>query len=78
MRCRLLGSFTSENTLACLLATPQRERRERNQPIRQDGKGLPARMADPTADPNALVFVIVRLSESPSVADDGLAVAKRA
>jgi len=35
-------------------------------------------MADPTADPDALVSVIVRLPESPSVAKDRLAMAKRA
>ena len=52
--------------------------RERNQPFRQDGEGLPAWMADPAADPNALVSVIIRLPESPAVADDRLAMAKRA
>jgi len=78
MRYRLLGTFTNADTLACLLATPQGEMRERNQPFRQDGEGLPAWMADPAADPNALVSVIIRLPESPAVADDRLAMAKRA
>jgi hypothetical protein len=74
----LLGNVTGADSLACLLATPQSEMRERNQPFRQDGEGLPAWMADPTADPNALVSVIVRLPESSSVADDRVLTAKGA
>jgi len=35
-------------------------------------------MADPAAAPDALVSVIVRFAESPSVANDRLAVAQRA
>jgi hypothetical protein len=52
--------------------------RERNKPFRQDGEGLPAWMTDAAANPDALVSVIVRLPESPSVTNDGLGVAKRA
>jgi hypothetical protein len=78
MRCCSLGSITGADSRACLLATPQRERREGNQPFRHDREGLPAWMADPAADPDALVFVIVGFPESPSVANDRLAVAKRA
>jgi hypothetical protein len=63
------------DSFACLLATPQRKGRERNQPLRQDGEGLSARMANAAADPDALVPVIARFPESPPVADDGSAVA---
>jgi hypothetical protein len=35
-------------------------------------------MADPAADPDVLMSVIVRLPESPSVADDRVVTAKRA
>jgi hypothetical protein len=35
-------------------------------------------MADPAADPDASVSVIVRLPESPSVTNDRLALTKRA
>ena len=75
---RLLGNHTGVDSIACLLATPQSEMRERNEPIRQDGERLPAWMADAAADPDALVAVIVRLPESPPVADDRVISAKRA
>src|SRR5262245_3057037 len=52
--------------------------RERNEPFRQDGEGLPAWMADPTANPNNLTSVIVRLAEPPTVADDRPVMAERA
>jgi hypothetical protein len=78
VRRRLLGNDAGTDSVACLLATPQSEMRERNEPIRQDGKRLTASMADAAADPDALVFVIVRLPESTSVADDRLPLAKRA
>jgi hypothetical protein len=74
----VLGSITGTDSLARLLATAQGEMRERGQPFRQDGEGLLAWMADPAADPDALVSVIVRLPDSPSVADDRVVVAKRA
>ena len=77
MRCGLLGNIAGADSIACLLATPQSEMRERNEPIRQDGERFPAWMADAAADPDALVSVIVRLPESPSVADDRLPLAKR-
>jgi hypothetical protein len=78
VRRRLLGRITGADSLACLLATPQGEMRERSEPFRQDGESLPAWMADPAADPDALVSVIVRLAESPPVADDRAVSAKRA
>jgi hypothetical protein len=68
--------MTGADALACLLPTPQGEMRERGQPFRQYGEGLPAWMADPAADPDALVSVIVRLPEPPSVADDCVVMAK--
>jgi hypothetical protein len=78
VRCRLLGNDAGADSVARLLATPQSEMRERNEPIRQDGEGLSAWMTDTATDPDALVSVIVRLPESSSVADDRLALAKRA
>jgi len=57
----LLGSITGADPLACLLPTLQGEMPGRGQPFRQDGEGLPTRMADPAADPDALVSRIVRL-----------------
>jgi hypothetical protein len=76
-RC-LFANMTGADSVACLLTTPKREMPERNEPFRQDGEGLAAWTADPAADPNALVSVIVRLPESPSVADDRAITAKRA
>jgi hypothetical protein len=76
VRCCLLGNVTGAHSVACLQATPQGEMRERNQPFRQDGEGLPAWMTDPTADPNAVMLVIVRLPQSPSVTNDRLITAK--
>ena len=52
--------------------------REWDQPFRQDGEGLSARMADPAADPDAMVSVVVRLPESSPVADDRVVTAKGA
>ena len=78
MRRSLFGNDAGADSVACLLATPQREMRERNEPIRQDGERFPAWMADAAADPDALVSVIVRLPESPSVADDSVVAAQRA
>ncbi len=50
----------------------------RCQPVRQDSKHLPARSTDPATYPGAFVLVVVRLPESPSVADDRAVVAQRA
>jgi hypothetical protein len=57
----LLGSITGADSLARLLPAPQSEMSGWDQPFRQDGEGLSARMADPAADPDALVSGIVRL-----------------
>jgi hypothetical protein len=73
----LLGRITGDDSFPCLLATPQREMRKRSEPFRQDGEGFSAWMADPAADPDALVSVIVRLPDSTSVADDRVVMAKR-
>ena len=42
----------------------------RRQPIGQDGEGFLTRLTDPAPHPDAFVFLIVALTESPSVADD--------
>ena len=78
MRCCLLGRIASGDPLTRLLAATKAEMPRRSQPVRQDSERLPARSADPAADPDALVLVIVRLPESPSVADDRFVVAQRA
>ena len=49
----------------------------RYQPVRQYGERLPARSTNPATHPDAFVLVIVRLPESPSVADDRVVVAQR-
>ena len=48
------------------------------QPVRQDSKRLSARWTNPATHPDAFVFVVVRLPESPSVTDDGVVAAQRA
>jgi hypothetical protein len=78
VRCCLLGNVTGADSVTCLLATPQSEMRERNKPFRQNGEGLSAWMTDAATDPDALVSVIVRLPKSSPVADDRLALTKRA
>ncbi len=50
----------------------------RHQPVRQDSEGFPARSANPTTHPDAVVLVVVRLPESPPVADYRLLPAQRA
>jgi hypothetical protein len=78
MRGGLFGRSTGGDVLTGLLPAVQRERSERRQPFRQDGEGLAAGMTDPAPDPEALVLVIVRWPQSPSVAGDGVVVAQRA
>jgi hypothetical protein len=77
VRRRLLGNVTGADPIACLLAAPQRERREWNQPLRQDREGLPAWATDPAPYPETLVSVIVRLPESTAVAEDRPVMADR-
>jgi len=48
------------------------------QPVRQDSKRLPARWTNPATHPDAFVLFVVRLPESPSVADDRVVAAQRA
>jgi hypothetical protein len=50
----------------------------RGQPVRQDSEGLPARPTNPTTHPDAFVLFVVRLPESPPVADDCAVSAQRA
>jgi len=49
----------------------------RRQPIRQDREGLPARLTDSAPHPQAGAPVIVALTKSPAVADDGVVLANR-
>jgi len=48
------------------------------QPVRQDSKRLPARPTNSATHPDAFVSVVVRVPESPSVANDRFVVAHRA
>ena len=77
MRRGLLGHVAGTDSLARLLPTSQGEMREWKEPFRQDGEGLAAGMADPTADPDPLMSVIIRLPESPAMADDRSVMAER-
>ena len=43
---------------------------ERHQPVWQDREGLVAGPAESASNPDALVAVVVRVSQAPSVADD--------
>jgi len=49
----------------------------RRQLIRQDREGLAARLTDSAPHPQAGAPVIVALTKSPSVADDGVVLAHR-
>jgi len=73
----LLNSVTGEDPLTGLLSATQAVVPGRRQPIRQDRVGLPARLTDAAPHPKAFVPVIVALTEPPSVADDGVAIANR-
>jgi hypothetical protein len=73
----LLSSLAGADPLAGLLSAAQAEMPRWRQPVRQDGEGLPARTANPAPHPNAFVLVVVSLSESPPVADDGVVSAQR-
>ena len=50
----------------------------RCQPVRQDSKRLPARSTNPATHPDPVMLVVVRLPESPPVADDRVVAAQRA
>jgi hypothetical protein len=48
------------------------------QPVRQDGKGLPAPRADPAPHPDAIMLVVVGLAEPPAMANDRSVLTERA
>jgi hypothetical protein len=60
-----------------LLSIVQPEMPERCQPVGQDCEGLVAWQTDSTSPPEDVPLIIVALTESSSVADDGVAVADR-
>jgi hypothetical protein len=43
----------------------------RREPIGQNGEGLPTWLTDSAPHPDAFALVIVALTESPAMADDG-------
>ena len=61
-----------------LLSATEAEMPGRCQPVRQDSKRLLARSTNAATHPDACVSVVVRLPESPSVADDRVVAAQRA
>ena len=63
--------------LAGLPSTLQGVVPRRRQPIWQDREGLLARLTDSAPHPHAGVPIIVALTKSPSVADDGVVLANR-
>jgi hypothetical protein len=74
----LLSSVASDNPLASLLPARHAEMPRGRQPVRQNGKGLPARRANPAPHPDAIVLVVVGLAEPPAVANDRIVLAERA
>ena len=66
----LLSCIAGAEPLTGLLSAAQAVVTGRRQPIRQDGEGFLTRLTDPAPHPDAFVFLIVALTESPSVADD--------
>jgi len=73
----LLGGAAVGDPLAGLLAAAQAVRRCRCKPIGQDREGFPARLTDSTADPDALLMLIVGQSETSPMADDRVVPANR-
>jgi hypothetical protein len=77
VRCCLLGRITGGDPLAGLLSTPQAVVSRRYQPMGQDREGLLARQTDSAPHPDAIAPIIVALTESPAMPDDGVVTAKR-
>jgi hypothetical protein len=73
----LLGGVAGGDPITGLLPAPQAERHCRREPIGQDREGLPARLTDAAAYPNAFLPVIVGWTKSTSVADDRVVPADR-
>ncbi len=78
MRRCLLSRVAGADPLTGLLSAAQAVVAGRRQPVGQDGEGLPARLTNRAARPDAFVLVVVRLAESPPVADDRVVVTNRA
>jgi hypothetical protein len=78
VRRRLLHGSTCGDALTGLFSATQSERRSRSEPIGQDGECLPAGRTDSASHPNAVVPVIVRVAEAPSMADYRAVLAKGA
>jgi hypothetical protein len=72
----LLGRIAGGDPLASLLPAVKAVMPERRQPIRQDREGFLTRLTDSTPHPVVFAPVVVALTESPSVADDRVVVAK--
>ena len=77
VRCGLLGTITGGDVLTGLLPAVNAVVSGWRQPIRQDGKGLPARLTDSAPHPNAFVLVVVSMAEPSSVANDRVIPAHR-
>jgi len=78
VRCCFLSRIASGDPLTRQLSATEAEMPRRCQPVRQDRKRLPARSTNAAPHPDAFVSVVVRLPESPSVADDSVVAAQRA
>ena len=77
MRCCLLNRVTGTDPLPGQLSTPQSVVPGRRQLTRQDREGLVARLADSAPHPDACAPVIVALTKSPAMANDGVVMANR-
>src|SRR5215831_5979823 len=73
----LLSRIAGTDPVTGLLSTAQAVVPRRHQPVGQNREGLPARSTNPTTHPDVFTPVVVRLSKSPSVADDRGSSAKR-
>jgi len=75
VRCGLLGGITGSDVFTGLLPAVQSEGCRWRQPIGQNREGLPARLADSAPHPDVFVLVIMALTPSPPVANDGVGTA---
>jgi hypothetical protein len=73
----LLDGSAGSDVFAGLLSAAHAERRPRREPIGQNREGLVTRMTDSAPHPDALVPVIVALTEPSSMTDDRVIVAER-
>jgi hypothetical protein len=77
VRCCLFYTVTATNSLPGQLSTPQSVVPGRRQLIRQDREGLAGWLTDSPPHPDAGAPVIVPLTNSPAMADDGVVMANR-